>query len=44
MLKTAGDGVDFDFEHMSSKDDDSILKTFANFLNKLRKALDDAGM
>ncbi|WHN64766.1 hypothetical protein [Cysteiniphilum sp. QT6929] len=46
LLKLSGDGVDFDWEHLSQ--DQAIteqqLKTLAETLLKLRQALDKAGM
>ena len=44
MLSKVGDGIDFDFEHLSVKDDGSLMKTFADMIYTTRKALDDAGM
>lgn len=44
ILSKAGDGVDLDFEHMSSKDDDSLLNTYAKMVKLLRAGLDEAGM
>lgn len=44
LLGKAGDGIDFDFEHLSSKDGDELRKTQANLIHKVRMALDDAGM
>jgi len=44
ILSKAGDGVDLDFEHMSSKDGDVLLNTYAKMIKLLRAGLDEAGM
>lgn len=46
LLKLSGDGIDFDWEHLSQDASirDEQLQTLANVLLKLRQALDQAGL
>ena len=45
-MKLAGDGVDFDWEHLSDHPEirDQQIRSLAKVLKNLRKALDDNGM
>ena len=47
LLKLAGDGIDFDWEHLSTTDSSIVYqqrRVLGKIFPELRKALDDAGM